>query len=199
MSREKKRLIDYPFVKEIAERKGPFPQAYIFHYIDGESGEVLVATSSPGFIISKEEAAAISEGLALFVEHFPEEEIERYNQEIYDEYHPGHGARKKPAPEPKQRRIVRGYVYFVADDQGRVKIGKTYRLKDRLGEYTKQAFEPVLLHTIKTNDMDLTEELFHEQFKDKRIRGEWFALTEKDIKQIKSGQHSKEVAASIEG
>jgi len=46
-------------------------------------------------------------------------------------------------------------------------------------------YKPVLLHSIKTNNMPVCESFFHNKFSTKRLRGEWFELSEDDIEEMK--------------
>lgn len=85
----------------------------------------------------------------------------------------------KPSPRPP--------ATIVQDGEGRVKIGKTVKLSDRIKEYTKLPTQPIVLHTFLTDNYDEAEKLIHERYAEQRLRGEWFALTEKDIAFIKSG------------
>jgi hypothetical protein len=58
--------------------------------------------------------------------------------------------------------------------------------------------EAELVHTIRTDDMPAAERQLHERFADKRIKGEWFGLSRKDVnwlleqKEIKLRQNTGE-------
>lgn len=56
-----------------------------------------------------------------------------------------------------------------------------------------------LIYLIKSNNIELTEKIFHKIFKEKNIGGEWFNLDEKDIEYIKSGKYPQEIMNSING
>ena len=109
-----------------------------------------------------------------------EEEIEEHNEiikRIREE------RKNNPYAPPKT-----GFIYFASNGK-HVKIGLTTRsIEERLEEIKKQVCPKDVLkviHTIKTDDVNRTEQSFHTEFKDKRIKGEWFKLTEKDIQEIK--------------
>lgn len=91
----------------------------------------------------------------------------------------------------------KGYVYFITTNYKEYKIGLSTNLEKRMGEYTNLPYKPITIHLIKSNDCYLTEKLFHEYFKEKRLRGEWFKLNDKDIKFIKSEKYTKEIIESI--
>ena len=162
------------------------------HYVrfDDETGELFLSDSR-GYILSIRETKEVIEGLQLLVQTTSEEEITKINEQIefdkrkalYENYMSPQNNQVKP----REKLLFSGYIYFVQDDQGRVKIGKTKKLKDRLGEYTKLPFEPKLIHVFKSDDYHNTEIAIHKYFQEKRIRGEWFALTAQDIKSIQEG------------
>ena len=74
-----------------------------------------------------------------------------------------------------------GYVYIIKVDQY-YKIGQTTNLKKRIGEYTKLMKEPkVIINVPCKNYIDIEKEL-HEMYADKNTNGEWFLLSNEDIK-----------------
>lgn len=92
-----------------------------------------------------------------------------------------------------------GEVYFVKCGDS-YKIGSTRDLYKRLRTLQVANSEKItLVHSIKTTNMKLTEKLFQALFEkdNKRERGEWFRLTDKDIEYIKSGNYSKAILKSI--
>lgn len=92
-----------------------------------------------------------------------------------------------------------GEVYFIKCGDS-FKIGSTRDLYSRFMTLQVANTEKIeLVHSIKTANMKLTEKLFQSLFEkdDKRERGEWFSLTDKDIQYIKSGNYSKSIIDSI--
>lgn len=90
-----------------------------------------------------------------------------------------------------------GEIYFI-------KVGNYYKIGATRDLYKRfhsiQVCNPEkcsIVHSIKTNDMKLTERLFHYQFERKKLQGEWYQLTDADIAYIKSGQYSKAITKSI--
>lgn len=74
-----------------------------------------------------------------------------------------------------------GYVYFVKDVNGLIKIGctgdfdnRSYGLKSYFGDLK-------LIRLLKCNNMINLERYFHVIFRDKRVTGEWFDLKEKEV------------------
>lgn len=79
-----------------------------------------------------------------------------------------------------------GYVYLVKADNGYYKIGRTVDPSDRIRTFgIKLPFRVEYEHVIKTDDMVGLERGLHEQFADKRADGEWFALSDEDVRYIK--------------
>ena len=78
-----------------------------------------------------------------------------------------------------------GFIYFIQDDMGRIKIGKTTRsLKKRLRGITLP-IQPILIHSFPSNNIDKSENLLHEKYHKYRLNGEWFKLPKKIIETIK--------------
>lgn len=82
-----------------------------------------------------------------------------------------------------------GYVYLVAADNGLHKIGKSINVTNRVNEFgIKLPVKTWLVHSFKSNQYDRAEIQLHEMFAEKRSHGEWFNLTEEDVKYICSIQ-----------
>jgi hypothetical protein len=80
-----------------------------------------------------------------------------------------------------------GYIYCLTDGYENYKIGKTKDLELRLKQYrTSMPYGPVMIKILKYKNMDQQEKLLHSKFKDKRISGEWFKLSKKDLNYINS-------------
>ena len=81
---------------------------------------------------------------------------------------------------------VSGFVYLFRSPCG-FKIGCARDPKRRFLEIvTLVPFELTIEHTIPAPDMYAAEWALHGQFQSKRIRGEWFSLSEDDVAHIKS-------------
>lgn len=77
-----------------------------------------------------------------------------------------------------------GYVYLVRHGSGReFKIGRTSNPVRREGEVSielPKRLEPV--HVIETDDPSGVESYWHRRFAGKRLNGEWFALSQQDVR-----------------
>ena len=101
----------------------------------------------------------------------------------------GHARRRQGIPpksgQPREYTPVKGVVYIV-ECAGRYKIGKTQDLTFRLAHFTIiLPFEPILIHQISSGNISQTERDLHIKYKEKRVRGEWFDLSQEDIEAIK--------------
>ncbi len=77
-----------------------------------------------------------------------------------------------------------GYIY-VLQSMGLCKIGQSKKMKNRLRNYTTLPDKPMLLICEEVEDMGKIEKELHKMFAHKREKGEWFKLTQFDIRQIK--------------
>lgn len=78
-----------------------------------------------------------------------------------------------------------GYIYLAKAGEGYHKIGRSQNVEVRIREIGLQLPFPVkVLHVIPAKDMYLSERNFHEQYAHCHLNGEWFALTEDDVKTI---------------
>jgi len=82
---------------------------------------------------------------------------------------------------------TKGYIYFLQAKNIAVKIGKTINLQNRFNQIQPRLpFETQVICTIKTSDYTLLENKFHKLFYNKHVNGEWFKLTNNDIKDIEN-------------
>lgn len=78
-----------------------------------------------------------------------------------------------------------GFVYLIREPFGRVKIGKAVNYKARLNQLNTSApYGLELITALATNDMTSLESELHSRYAGKRVRGEWFELTDIDVAQI---------------
>ena len=77
--------------------------------------------------------------------------------------------------------VVSGYVYL-GKQNGKYKMGKSKDPDRRREDITLLGPEPFeLIHVIQTDDMNGIEKYWHERFKSKHKRAEWFSLSRTDI------------------
>lgn len=75
-----------------------------------------------------------------------------------------------------------GWVYFVQDKQGYTKIGQSKDLVTRIKTLSVVLpYDLVCALAIYSSDYKVQEREFHDLFKEKRVRGEWFTLDDEDI------------------
>lgn len=102
----------------------------------------------------------------------------------------------KPKDTPTKRQSPKtGYVYLLRSKNGdHYKIGKASDPKSRTKTIgIKLPFEVELIHTIHCKDYTAAEEKLHIRFEQKRVNGEWFALSLEDVEWIKSIQSDEQL------
>jgi len=78
-----------------------------------------------------------------------------------------------------------GYIYLLKSADGYYKIGCSQNVQSRMKAFSTQLpHPPELLHTIPAGDMYRAEEGLHKRYAHCRVRGEWFALAEEDVRAI---------------
>lgn len=93
-----------------------------------------------------------------------------------------------PHPRANDRPVVPkktkpGYIYILKADNGLYKIGLTNSPAPRISSLIKQSpVKAELLHLIPTEDMKPAEDRLHAKYAHLRRIGEWFALTDTDVR-----------------
>lgn len=106
---------------------------------------------------------------------------------------------EKPTIKDKQHKLTCGYIYFLSDGNGYVKIGKTTNIGKRLdGIGIKLPKQPILLHSTYVKDYNTGEAIFHEHYKEYRRNGEWFKLPKTVIERIQNGDYPKGINELLE-
>jgi hypothetical protein len=95
--------------------------------------------------------------------------------------------RATPIPKTKQKNIEKsstasGHVYLLKHDNA-YKIGKSFDVTRHYKEIRVQMpHDTEEIHVIETDDPSGIEAYWHNRFKDKKLKGEWFNLSPDDIK-----------------
>ncbi|MGB1262233.1 MAG: GIY-YIG nuclease family protein [Cognaticolwellia sp.] len=112
----------------------------------------------------------------LFSEYFPELEQMEFKRVIGN----------SDIVNTKSYQKTPGYVYLIESEYG-FKIGKTVNIKSRTSLFSvKLPFPIKLINYAWFDNYSKAERDFHVEFADKRLEGEWFALTGADVSKIKS-------------
>lgn len=85
-----------------------------------------------------------------------------------------------------------GYVYLIMAENGLTKIGKTKNITQRIHTIKTSSPEKIEVYRVyKSTDYHKLEKVLHMTFKDNRVLGEWFNLSEDDFEYIdlRSGDH----------
>ena len=100
----------------------------------------------------------------------------------------------EPAPEQGQSQtdgagLTEGFVYMgllQIGSQKRYKIGKAILIARRIDQISIQLPEELkLIHQIKTDDAFGIEKYWHDRFSSKNTKGEWFDLSQNEIRAFK--------------
>lgn len=126
--------------------------------------------------------------------------LRRYTQEMYDELQDllnnkflddddreyiNNWIASRSLTIPRKERVpIPGYVYLIRAS-GLYKIGKTKSLKDRTSYFaTKMPVEVETIHTFSSQDHHMAEKKLHKKYAEFRKTGEWFDLSEEQVKEI---------------
>lgn len=78
-----------------------------------------------------------------------------------------------------------GFVYIFKCETGHCKIGRSKDPETRLEAISTALPFPVsIFHRISSDDAYWLEQKLHRKFESKRVRGEWFLLSEEDLAQL---------------
>lgn len=149
---------------------------------DEESGGAC-AIDPNGLLMTESEAKELFAQLQIFFDYYGSEAIDEANRERLNRA----STPVRPPTGTSGRKIRAGWIYVLESPEGLFKIGKTTRQPNiRLQEFApKLPFETALIHSIQTDDTQSLEESLHQQFGDKRVRGEWFRLDEQDLEYLR--------------
>lgn len=99
----------------------------------------------------------------------------------------GNPQRRNPPAPKTPKPPVAGYVYLIKSPSGHYKIGRTINPNDRLRMFgVHLPFEVEIIALIKSDDHKRLEASLHQTYNDKRVNGEWFALSPEDVDYVKS-------------
>lgn len=102
----------------------------------------------------------------------------------------------------RQKQNKNGYVYVLSynEDSGLkyYKIGCSLRPEYRNKRLSSlSAFPTKLIHIIECKNMFKTERYFHNKFANRRLNGEWFALTNDDLNYLKSFKYINNIPKQL--
>ena len=86
------------------------------------------------------------------------------------------------------RKLISSYVYFLRNSgTEQVKIGRTKNIDNRIKQLqTGNSGKLFYDFYIETSNSNLLEKTLHKKFSDKRIRGEWFKISQNESLLIKN-------------
>lgn len=80
-----------------------------------------------------------------------------------------------------------GFIYLAhLESTPYYKIGLSKYPDRRMSEIARLPISIVITHKIETNNMFALEKIMHETYREKRVRGEWFELSQSDVANIRA-------------
>lgn len=82
------------------------------------------------------------------------------------------------------------FVYFIQAENGLTKIGKSVEPDKRIQSLkTASPLKLEIIRVIETADMHTLEQYYHKKFAEKRVKREWFDLSEEDLVNLTNPHH----------
>lgn len=146
-----------------------------------DDGSAVLSGDGNRSVCLGEEARTIIKSLNEFYDVYTDEYITEWNERLKLEEDMVESRQR----EKKETRRPKASVYVMKDNaNGRYKIGRS--VNPTVRESTLQSEKPditLLFHYLC--DISVEDEL-HTKYTDKRIRGEWFELDDKDVEDIQT-------------
>lgn len=140
------------------------------------------------FVFSKEDCIQNIKWATETISHIKHKESEQYRREEQQRDRERQREEKQKREKEKSEKI--GFIYLIYDGE-HIKIGQTKYLSQRLSSIAIEIKKDItLLHSSEVFGYELREKELHNIFKNKNVRGEWFALNDNDIEVAK--QYLKE-------
>lgn len=156
------------------------------YHNDNKEKKVFYRTNPNGRINSREEIKLVIQECKRFLKKYNEKEINQFNKTQEEKENIKHTYVKDPTQKKEEKRKKKGYIYFLQDDSGKTKIGKTINLKSRMIWLSIEKEQILkLIHSIKSEDIDFHEKYIHKKYNKYREKGEWFNLPEEILLEIK--------------
>lgn len=126
--------------------------------------------------INLEALLAIKSKIDASIEFALNNDVENLNRQYVDDWY----MQQKSSSKPKRKEIKRTKLYLMVDrNTGFYKIGRSDSPLKR--ERTLQSEKPTIELIASWESVASHEKWLHEKFNSKRIRGEWFALSQQDV------------------
>lgn len=124
--------------------------------------------------------------------------VKKYVDEMMIEMAKDDRLKKSIQKDIKQLSITSGWIYIIKDEtNNEIKIGVTQsnNPNNRLSLYTVHKMNIELIYIQNIEDCFDIEEIIHDKYNEKRVKGDWFNLSDLDvlnvIKIINNNQHNK--------
>lgn len=156
-------------------------------------------------IPTKEEMEILMKDLQTLYENMTDEEIKKYNKDKKDEEYlewvrMNEDMYDRPEPDEVRKSNEHvGYVYLIHENMNdSYKIGRTKNISTRSKLFSiKLPFDWQFEEIIETDACVYLEKELHNKFSEKRINGEWFTLSKRDVDYFKAGIFEDEYFCDI--
>lgn len=155
----------------------------VLYFYNQKGGDCIYGIRTGGFLLDSQEFEELVAEWRKFYDHFTDDFIHLHNYKQRDRLYGPRQLDPEQQPSPVKKRVT-GFVYLLEADNGYFKIGKAKDVQKRIKGFLKLPFGVKLVHSIASNDYTSAELYLHETFIDSRVNGEWFALTEENVKWI---------------
>lgn len=154
---------------------------FIVFYVDSEGK--YIPCDPQGEILLKSEWEELRTKTDLSYESETDGSISEYNDYLHEEREKAHETRRSFQ---SKRSIDRSGFVYIAESGGVYKIGMTKNPQKRMSQISPLLPHPInIIHVREVDDCSRAESFLHEKYASKRLNGEWFALSEDDIKDIR--------------
>lgn len=153
------------------------------HQIIIVDGKVLIGNSGQ-YLVDREHIQEIMNYCQQCLEHIDNDLIKSYNTALYKHRTQDRAMQAKNLRKQKRQQQSITNIYLMLNKRnGLIKIGKAKDAPTR--ERTLQSQEPEIEMIYCAQSSPQTEKMLHNEYAEQRVRGEWFNLSENDIKDIK--------------
>ena len=153
----------------------------VYPYLINNCEDGYYLTDGNGFMLNSDELLDIGANLIKFAKIHNNNEIEEYNQEKYQEIEDRMNDWLN-TPKRKSKSSI-----YIMECGGKYKIGVSKNLETRKKQLDNRPYPVNIIYKSGLIEEPYNKEQeLHSAFKEKRIGGEWFELTEQDIISIKN-------------
>lgn len=170
--------MDYEVTKALTET---FQDGTEIVYIAKTADEKTLLATSGNYLVSRFEAEKMITVCKAYLSHINEDDVNFFNGRLLEERRIERY--KSGCDLNAVKRKQQTQIYLMKNNRnGYIKIGRSVNISYR--EKTLQSQDPDIELIFSFPGTIKDETFLHGKYADKRIRGEWFSLSQEDIEQI---------------